>query len=79
MVSQLASGAVSSAAKALRIKGISAAILKTPAVISMAQVVGRAPSLERTCLRTDFPVHRGKTENFIDLAPNRPDRGLLTH
>ena len=36
VVSQLASGVVSSTAKALRIKGISAAISKTPAVISMA-------------------------------------------
>ena len=50
MVSLLASGAVSGAAKALRIKGISATISRTSVVIAMVWVVGGAPSLERTRL-----------------------------
>ena len=50
-------------AKALRIKGISASILITPAVISMPQVVGGAPSLERTCL-CPISLFPGKYREF---------------
>ena len=67
-VSQLASGAVSGAAKALRLKGISAALSKTPAVVSMAWVVGGAPSLERTCL-CPISLLNGEKQGILSIWP----------